>query len=289
MPIPRQAPPEALPTATWHSLEADGLLLRYLTVEGAQGDAWLIFHGFGQKILDWAEAATLLSHLGRVILIELPGHGLSKVLKENRAISIHAWEHWLLALCRKERVHTCNLLGYSLGGKLALSSLYVLKGRVEQIVLCAAEGGTPSIWYQFATGTPLGRRLLKQMVFKPGWLLTSIRTLSRLGIVNKSVARFATSQLHTRAKRTLVARSWLSLRTLPPSPAEIAEVVNDFSIPFYVVAGKYDRVVPLKRMVTYANMIPHAKIEVLPVGHNQLPLATVHFLMELEMDSPKKN
>jgi pimeloyl-ACP methyl ester carboxylesterase len=284
MPTSVSLPSDLHPLAAWHSLEADGFTLRYLTIEGpVASDTWLVFHGFGQKPTDWLEAGELLSQLGRVIVVELPAHGQSSVPKKDRPLTLAAWEHWLVALCRKERVHTCSLLGYSLGGKLALASLVILKGRVEQVVLCAAEGGSKSFWYELATGTVFGRRLLKRMVFKPKWLFTSLGLLAKIGLVNKSIARFARLQLDTRAKRRLVARSWLALRELPPTPDLLAEVLNEYNIPFRVVAGAHDRVVPLSRMTVLADYVPHSQINVLEVGHNHLPKAAVALLVKEEL------
>ncbi len=282
MSVPQADPNPGL--TTWHQLEADGLRLRYLAVEGPPGDAWIIFHGFGQKPAEWLPHAQALCHLGRVLVVELPAHGQSSALRQDKPISQAAWEHWITALCRKERVQTCNLLGYSLGGRLALASAHALKGRVEQLVLCAAEGAGHSLWYALATRWPLGRRLLKGMVFNPKWVLSTLKLLARIGLLNKSLARFATGQLQTRAQRRLVARSWLALRHLPGSLTALAEVLNRHTIPLLIVAGKHDKTVPMARMLPLARLVPHAGVQVLPVGHNRLPEATIGLLLKEHFD-----
>lgn len=284
--MPHPTPSESHPLATWHRLEADGLSLRYLAVEGVTKDTWIVFHGFGQKPSEFMEGALELARLGRVLVVELPAHGQSNAPANGVPVSLHVWDHWLTALCRKERVHTCSLFGYSLGGRLALASVLVLKGRVEQLVLCAAEGASPAFWYTVATQTVLGRNLLVRMVYQPGWVLGTLNLLARLGLLNKSVARFAGSQLGSKAQRRLVARSWMALRALPGSRSEVADVLNRSAIPLRVFAGKHDRVVPLSRMEALADEVEDSRTEVLPVGHQHLPLAAIRRLVEEELAAP---
>lgn len=284
--MPHPSDSEVHPLATWHRLEADGLSLRYLAVEGVSKDTWIVFHGFGQKPSDFMEGALELARIGRVLVVELPAHGQSNAPGNGIPVSLHVWEHWLLALCRKERVHTCSLFGYSLGGRLALASALVLKGRVEQLVLCAAEGASRAFWYTVATQTVLGRALLVRMVYQPGWVLGTLGFLARLGLLNKSVARFAGSQLGTKTQRRLVARSWMALRALPGSRADVVEVLNRNAIPLRVFAGTHDRVVPLSRMEDLAEAVEQSRTDLLPVGHQHLPLAAIRRLVQEELDAP---
>jgi pimeloyl-ACP methyl ester carboxylesterase len=264
-------------------LEADGMQVRYLMCDGPPTTTWLVFHGFGQRPADWVQAAGRLAKLGRVFWIELPGHG--KLASGKTALLTPSiWEHWLQALCRKERIPSFKVLGYSLGGKLALASALVMPNRVQEVVLCAAEGATPHFWYSLATGRRLGRLLLNTLVEKPAPFFIAIRLFNKLGLINKSEAKFAESHLKTPAQRNLVAQSWISLRLLPGTQYAVAECLNQNQIPLRMFAGQHDKVVPARRMAPLGAKVEGAQLIMLDTGHNQLPAKAIDYMLAEAME-----
>jgi len=259
----------------WATLLAGGLQMRYRHYPGHaghKGQAWVVFPGFGQRYQAWGPALHLLQALGPCYWVEQPGHGASAVPGGGAPILPEKWAQWVQQLCAQENIERPYLLGYSLGGRLALASALALNTRVQRLVLCAAEGTGPSFWYSLATGSGVGRFLLQTLVNNPAWLSAATRLLVGTGILQKSMARFATSQLKTQAARKLVADSWLALRLLPGPVEKATSALVKTKTPVTVYAGQYDRVVPVARLHAFAGRVPGTQVHIVPVGHNALPV-----------------
>ena len=100
----------------------------------------LLLHGFMGSSQDWAEARKRLSKKYFCISIDLPGHGKS-----------HDWE-WdsctfastanaIVTFLDKLNIPRCSLVGYSMGGRLALYLAIYFPGRFSHVVIESASPG----------------------------------------------------------------------------------------------------------------------------------------------------
>ncbi len=103
----------------------------------------LVFlHGFLGSGSDWLSVARQFSHQFFCILPDLPGHGENVELPLSEPVNfdkIVAGLNYLLDELELERV---NLLGYSMGGRIALYFSTKFPHRVEHLIL---EGANPGI------------------------------------------------------------------------------------------------------------------------------------------------
>lgn len=268
----------------WKTLEArSGFSLRYLTL-GAGPQTWVAFHGFAQRpedLIAWAEPLLALEH--RIILVELPWHGQSTGPENDQPITPEEWAQLFSQLIRKEQVLTFKLFGFSLGARLALMTACQMKATVEQLVLCAPDGVTNSLWFSLATQSALGRRLFKSITENPAPLYTITRWLHRFGFLNRSLKRFVEKEMTNTRRRELVYRSWLSLRLMPPAMREVATVTNKWSIPVSMFFGRHDRIIPIRRGRPLMRSLKHSQVHLLDCGHNTLPILTGKILASMEV------
>jgi 3-oxoadipate enol-lactonase len=90
--------------------------LHYL--ERGRGEALLLIHGLGSSGADWALQVRALEGRFRVIVPDLPGCGHSRPLRGDCSIPNFAASLW--ALLDHLEIKQCNILGFSLGGAVAL-------------------------------------------------------------------------------------------------------------------------------------------------------------------------
>lgn len=267
----------------WKSLESKhGFTLRYLAL-GTGSQTWIAFHGFGQRpedLIAWAEPLLALGN--RMILVELPWHGQSTGLGDDMPITQEEWAQLFSQLVRKEQVLTFRLFGFSLGARLALLTAYQMKAKVEQLVLCAPDGVTNSVWFSLATGTALGRRLFRNVVENPAPLFRITRLLHQFGLLNRSLKRFVEKELTNTRRRKLVYQSWLSLRLMPPPAVDVAGVINKWSIPVVMFFGRHDRIIPIRRGRPLIRALRHCQVHLLDCGHNTLPILAGKILASLQ-------
>lgn len=107
--------PVALRKLRFH---APGLTYSYL--EAGQGPAVLLLHGFTGSAADWSDLMAALADRYRLIAVDLPGHGESDAPADGERYGMSAVARDMGALLAHVGVEHTHLLGYSMGGRLAL-------------------------------------------------------------------------------------------------------------------------------------------------------------------------
>jgi len=102
------------------------------------GPPLVLLHGIGDSYLTWSRVAGVLARRRRVILADLPGHGLSSRPDASYALAWHAevMGAWLDALGLDE----VDLVGHSFGGGVAQWLLLTHRARVRRLALVAPGG-----------------------------------------------------------------------------------------------------------------------------------------------------
>lgn len=139
---------------------------------------WVLIHGWGMSASIFDSIRASLG--GDVQVWELPGHGQQAWLKADEA-GLDAWVTRLLEDLPDEPV---SLMGWSLGGTIALAALARAPERIDQVFMCAA---TPrftatSEW----PGTPAQDLALFQEGLKKAPMKTMLRfmALQARGLAN---------------------------------------------------------------------------------------------------------
>jgi 2-succinyl-6-hydroxy-2,4-cyclohexadiene-1-carboxylate synthase len=94
----------------------------------------VLLHGFTQTRQSWRRTATALGGRYRALAPDLPGHGLAA---ERRPASFAACAAYVRALADGP----CTLVGYSMGGRIALFTALAFPGLVQRLVLVGASPG----------------------------------------------------------------------------------------------------------------------------------------------------
>jgi len=112
--------------------------LRYFVGGRADGEPVVLIHGLGGCAANWVEVAPLLSERRRVLVPELPGHGLSTPLPAVPNLAVFADRIGLVA--EREGMLPAAFVGHSLGGTVALRLALRRPGDVNALVLAAGAG-----------------------------------------------------------------------------------------------------------------------------------------------------
>ena len=111
------------------------------TITGpADAPAVLLLHGFMGAADDWYPVATALADTFRCITVDLPGHG-EAVGMPDEAYTAAGTAALLVATLDTLDVARCHVVGYSMGGRLALYFALEHPERCERVVLESASPG----------------------------------------------------------------------------------------------------------------------------------------------------
>lgn len=112
----------------------------YVHVEG-QGDPLVLLHGFTGSSASWDDSIAYFAKHYRVIVIDLLGHGASDAPASPERYSIQAAARDIDALLGHLLIPNVHLLGYSMGGRLALYFALAYPQRIKSLTLESASAG----------------------------------------------------------------------------------------------------------------------------------------------------
>jgi len=236
---------------------------------GTGGTPLLLFHGFGQNNQVFDQWVAALGEKYSLYAFDLYFHGQS-TWPGRVALEKNDWKEIIQLFLKQEKIERFAVLGFSLGGKFALTTVEAFPEKILKLYLLAPDGIKTSIWYSLATYPIAVRYLFKSMILKPGRLHTLAKVFRSLGIVDKGILRFAESQMDTEEKRRRVYYSWVYFRHLKFNLRNMANVLNSHQILIVMIAGKYDKVIEAKNMNRLLRYVNKQRFEVIEAGHNDL-------------------
>ncbi len=160
----------------------------------------LAFHGFGQNGEYYEPFGKSLGDLYTIYSFDLFFHADSEWKERNKALSKEEWSYILQLLLNKHNIIDFAVCGYSMGGKFALASLEAYPEKINQFILIAPDGIKTLFWYSLATYPTSFRKFFRAMITQPKYFYHILKFSKKLGIVDKSILKFANSQMNTRAR-----------------------------------------------------------------------------------------
>ncbi len=206
----------------------------------------LAFHGFGRTGVDFAVLEPELGEHCTLYAFDLHFHGQSPGYPERADMPFTPKElaTYFTAFADHLNAPRIGLLGYSLGGRIALSLLEQAPERIERAFLAAPDGLKTRPWYRGLAASRMGRALYKRFVVNPTVTHAIMKSLRALRLMNERMYRFLMGQTDSRAKRQLVHDVWLSYRLIEPDLARVAGNAQRHVIPVHLFFGSNDRVIP---------------------------------------------
>jgi 2-succinyl-6-hydroxy-2,4-cyclohexadiene-1-carboxylate synthase len=102
----------------------------------------LFLHGFMGDCREFDQAIALLSNRYYCLSIDLPGHGKTQVTTGDQAYTIEATAQGLIQFLEALKIQSCSLVGYSMGGRLAL---YLTLHFPHQFLKTVLESASPGL------------------------------------------------------------------------------------------------------------------------------------------------
>ncbi len=218
----------------------------------------VFFSGWGQSSQVWHGQSAYFSKDWLVHCIDLPGHGGTP--------SVPA-AYWLNALHAALPDQPCILIGWSLGGMMAIQLAHQSPKRLVGIVLLSS---TPC--FRAKTDWPRGCSDRQFHAFEQ--ILKSNS--------DKLTGQFFTMMLYgdvlPRGRFNAIARQAVD-RKHPPSPEalraglkllntlDLRDQLTNISIPSLVMHGVHDTIIPSDAGRYLANHIPNASLDIMKCGH----------------------
>lgn len=229
------------------------------------------FHGYGGSTADFSPFEGALGHLCTIHAFDTWFNGQSR-WPEGRAVSDplrpQEWRDLMRAYMDVNGIERALFMGFSLGGRSAMSLMEQLPERSRGLLLLAPDGLVRFPWYRWLSKFSWGRGLYRRFQEKPeGWFRT-LDSLHKLGLVTDKRREFLRMHTEDQAKRQLVHDVWLSLRLLEPDLNTVVANMLQHDLRAYLFMGRFDSVIKLPWGQRFQQRAPERiHLNVLETGH----------------------
>ncbi len=234
------------------------------------------FHGYGEEASVFEFMGKHVGNQFTFYAIDLPFHGKTDwkdgfIFKTKELLEIVEGILEQNNLKFRTLNFKFSLLGFSLGGRIALSLYQSIPKQIEKIILLAPDGLKVNFWYWLSTQTWLGNRFFKLTMYRPGWFFGFLKLLNKLKLVNASIFKFVNYYIGNSEVRQLLYARWTTLRKIKPNISIIKRSILKNKTPVRLVYGKHDRIILSSVGEKFRQGIEeHCTISVIHAGHQVL-------------------
>lgn len=204
----------------------------------------LAFHGFGRSGADMAALAPVLGARFTLHAFDLPFHGGSPAPQGPAPVQPEELAAFFTAYTASLGGGPAGLLGYSLGGRFALSLAERCPQLWSTVLLAAPDGLVRAPWYRALARHRLGRAAYRRFIRRPGAVHALIGLLHRTGLIGATMHQFLIGQSADRPARQLLHDVWTSFRAIEPDLRRVAANLREAQLPLHLFMGAHDRVNP---------------------------------------------
>jgi pimeloyl-ACP methyl ester carboxylesterase/membrane protein DedA with SNARE-associated domain len=202
----------------------------------------VLLHGNPGGSEDFDRLIPLLSKQFHVIAPDLPGFGNSQL--EVSDYSLRAFAHYLLQLLDTLDVQRAHLLGFSMGGGVALQAWNIRPERVASVTLLSSIGVQEL-------------ELLGDHQLNHALHLAQLRLVQGLSL---GIPHFGSTDVFDRA---VTYARWFSDSDQRP----LRSILERIEVPVLVLHGEQDFLVPAAAAVEHARIVPHSELWLSDEGH----------------------
>ncbi len=225
------------------------------------GKTLVFIHGLSDNLSYWEFLASNLKHDYQVLRIDLRGHGESEL--GNEEITIDAYVNDLNDLLDELNISKVNLVGFSLGGDVALDFAIRYPQKVDSLVLMSAfykvDDNIRNTLYQFKDALNEGFEKFYDVIL-PMVLCPEVidENEKELKLIKNMASQNANVEAYIKAVDVCLN-------------CNFEEHLSEINIPTLILAGKYDDISHLDMQKDLHRKIKNSKLIVFDdVKHNLL-------------------
>ena len=239
------------------------------------------FHGYSENASRFAFLDESARTEFSLLCVDLPFHGKTEWNEKNGLAPADLSRIINLIAAAEKLQEPYRIIGYSMGGRIALTLYQLMPARIDKVVLLAPDGLKMNPWYWFVTQTLAGNRAFRFTVNNPSWFFGLLKVLNRLRVVNSTIFKFIAYYIGDAAVRRALYQRWMCLRDITPDLGSIRRSVSKYRASFHLIYGNDDRIIlpgPGKKFCR--KLGDNCNIQILDAGHFLLQDKYIPTIME---------
>lgn len=245
---------------------------------GSGPELMICLHGYGENGSAFSSLEPLLGQLYTLVCPDLPLHGATRW--NQPAMDLTDMDNLLQALSRQVAGQSRQveglpvpfaLMGYSMGGRLAMAYAEQFPHRLSHLFLLAPDGLGLNFWYWLATQTGIGNTLFRFTMRHPDWLFEAMELGKYLGLINQSIYKFSHHFLDDPLQRKLLYERWTFFRLFRPRINRLQQAIRRHHLPTDLFFGKFDRIITANQAGPFKSLTGGpCRVFLLEAGHRLL-------------------
>lgn len=229
-------------------------------IEG-KGETLVFIHGLSDSLEYWEYLATNLKYKYRILRMDLRGHGKTDL--QNDKITVDIYVNDLKILLDELNIQKVNLVGFSLGGLIALDFALKYPSRVSGMVLMSSfakpDKHLTKVFKKLQKALERGfdefYDTILPMVLCPDVIADN---LDELEIIKKSASKTANTRAYIQAIDACLE-------------FDVEDKLSQIDVPVLVMAARHDDLCPFITQKSYQSKIENSRLIVFEdVKHNIL-------------------
>ena len=235
---------------------------------GTGKEVLLCFHGYEQDLTMFDDLDEVWQEKYTIYAFDLMHHGKSVFPMDrvpHKPFEDEEIRHYFHVFFEKEKIDSFQLMGYSLGARMALYLASLFTDRIEGMYLFAPDGFKKMPLQNFIEHNKLGVFLFGTFVKKPIFFHASVKFLRKGKIIRQRLHDFVIRKTANTTQREQLYNSWQTYKNLHLPKDKIDKVLEN--IPnLYLVFGKKDAVIPPTNLEQYK--VRENQLILLDTGHD---------------------
>lgn len=238
---------------------------------GKGAELLFCFHGYGRDSYTFGFLDRVLGTRYTIVAIDAPYHGYTQwddpVFRPEDLVGV--LENIRKALGKEDK--KISLLGFSMGGRIALNLTQVLAPQIDRVVLLAPDGLKFNFWHWFSTHTWVGNKIFDHVIHHPASFLKFINIAEKRGLLSRNITGFVKYYFEDREERLILYRRWIIMRKFKPHLRSLKKLIRKNNIKLRMLFGSYDRVIHSVGGHTFLETIEeYATVRIIEAGHDLL-------------------
>jgi pimeloyl-ACP methyl ester carboxylesterase len=234
---------------------------------GVKNKTLLLFHGVGQDHTIFNSLVRHVQDAYSCYTFDLFFHGQSEWKGPDTPLTKQEWKKSLNRFFEQERIDSFDVLGYSIGGRLALATVEAFPEKTDNLYMIAGEGLRKSFWYSWATHPVFGQRLFRRITKNPSLLITILKVAQSIRIIPATTVALAITQLKSSEKRMQVYGAWILLSKLEVNASVLNATAEQYGVTLHFLFGAIDEIMSPSHAKAIQKQIPRARIDVVNTSH----------------------